>query len=314
MVTPCAGVSRRGLLSGLLVALIVWLAAGADLVAYDLSSCSDCHADICETFHESGHGRYLISPSNESVNVCESCHGDGKAHIESGDAAQIINPGKTDLFSSSETCLSCHKGPSFDDWAHSSHKLSDVGCSSCHHLHGSEATASRPQGEDLCYGCHIEVRMAASMPSHHPIAEGKISCIDCHNPHGSSSLMAGTGGDRELCFGCHADKEGPFIYEHAPVNEDCLICHAPHGTVADNLLKQTEPTLCLSCHAMHFHATAEGVDGEFTVPLDPSRNGVSTSDGWKTAMLTKCTQCHTVIHGTDNPSQTISTGGNALTR
>ncbi|NMC43288.1 MAG: hypothetical protein GYA46_05160 [candidate division Zixibacteria bacterium] len=141
-----------------------------------------------------------------------------------------------------------------------------------------------------------------------------MGCLDCHNPHGGAARLTADNTGRDLCFLCHADKEGPFIYEHAPVNEDCLVCHRPHGTVADNLLKQNEPALCLSCHAMHFHATVEGVDGEFTVPLDASRNGVSTPDGWKVGMLTKCTQCHSAIHGTDLPSQALSTGGNALTR
>jgi hypothetical protein len=50
------------------------------------------------------------------------------------------------------------------------------------------------------------------------------------------------------------------------------------------------------------------------VPLDPSRNSESTVDGWKKVMLTKCTQCHSMIHGSDLPSQEISNGGGALTR
>jgi DmsE family decaheme c-type cytochrome len=152
------------------------------------------------------------------------------------------------------------------------------------------------------------------MPSHHPIAEGKISCLDCHNAHGGSVSFTLDDSGRELCFSCHAEKEGPFLFEHAPVNEDCMLCHAPHGTVADNLLKQTEPTLCLNCHAMHFHGSIEGIDGPFTPPQAPERAGISTPDGFKQAMLTKCTQCHTEIHGSDMPSQSISTGGNALTR
>ena len=109
-------------------------------------------------------------------------------------------------------------------------------------------------------------------------------------------------------------KKGPFVYEHAPANEDCSICHSPHGTVADNLLTQTEPALCLNCHPMHFHASIEGMDGAFTVPLNSARDGISSPDGWKKGMLTKCTQCHTMIHGTDLPSQSTTTSGNSLTR
>jgi mono/diheme cytochrome c family protein len=84
--------------------------------------------------------------------------------------------------------------------------------------------------------------------------------------------------------------------------------------VADNLLKQQEPTLCLNCHSMHFHAGVVGVDGEFDTPQAPDRGGVSTPDAWKRVMLTKCTQCHTEIHGSDLPSQSISGQGRALTR
>ena len=93
-----------------------------------------------------------------------------------------------------------------------------------------------------------------------------------------------------------------------------MICHNPHGAVADNLLKQAEPALCLGCHPMHFHATVVSVDGAYSVPQAPERASTSTTDGWKQGMLTKCTQCHAEIHGSDLPSQAISTGGNALTR
>jgi DmsE family decaheme c-type cytochrome len=166
----------------------------------------------------------------------------------------------------------------------------------------------------MCYDCHTDKKAASFMPSHHPIAEGKMSCQDCHNPHGGETSFTLGDSGRELCFSCHADVEGPHVYEHAPVNEDCGLCHDPHGTVADNLLKQSEPALCLNCHAMHFHATVESVPGDFEVPLAPERAGTSSLDSWKRGMLTKCTQCHTAIHGSDLPSQATSTGGNALTR
>ena len=36
--------------------------------------------------------------------------------------------------------------------------------------------------------------------------------------------------------------------------------------------------------------------------------------GYKTAFTTKCTQCHTHVHGTDSPSQTVPGLGNSMTR
>ena len=140
-----------------------------------------------------------------------------------------------------------------------------------------------------------------------------MNCSDCHDPHGAD-LHGVEIGDRpnDLCLSCHAQHQGPFIFEHSPVVEDCSICHTPHGAVANNLLVQNEPFLCLQCHQMHFHTTIPGIDGEFT-SLD-GYGGLSTRDGSKRAMLTKCTQCHTEVHGSDLPSQSISGEGRALTR
>jgi DmsE family decaheme c-type cytochrome len=273
--------------------------------------CAGCHPDVSEAFATTPHGIYL-SRTPGVDNSCESCHGSAVGHIEEGDPAQIINPANRDQFGSSFLCFTCHKSSQFDNWSFSSHSTGDINCSDCHSVHGSDSI--KKSEPELCYDCHGNVKAAAYMPSHHPIREGKLNCTDCHNPHGGSARLTSDHSGRELCFSCHAEIEGPFVYEHAPVNEDCMICHDPHGTVADNLLRQTEPSLCLSCHPMHFHATVVSVDGEFTTPQAPERATSSSPDSWKEAMLTKCTQCHTAVHGSDLPSQAISTGGAALTR
>jgi hypothetical protein len=41
-----------------------------------------------------------------------------------------------------------------------------------------------------------------------------------------------------LCYKCHADKQGPFVFEHAPLKvEGCTACHDPHGSANPKLLK-----------------------------------------------------------------------------
>ena len=58
-----------------------------------------------------------------------------------------------------------------------------------------------------------------------------MTCSSCHNVHGSTNvrlLRAGTTID-ESCTSCHAEKRGPFLWEHAPVAESCTTCHDPHG-------------------------------------------------------------------------------------
>jgi DmsE family decaheme c-type cytochrome len=299
-------------LIGAAALILAWQIAGptaAEPQYVSDTDCASCHEDICESFHDTSHGVYLSG----SAYSCQSCHGPGAKHAESGESADIINPASVDLIEGETTCTACHDGHRFESWSMSAHRSNGVSCTDCHTAHAAHGTP-RASVTETCLSCHNEVRAAGYMPSHHPVAEGKMTCVDCHDPHGGDGEFAQDGNVREMCFTCHAGYEGPFIYDHAPAAENCLICHSPHGSVADNLLKQQEPTLCLNCHSMHFHAGVVGVDGEFDTPQAPDRGGVSTPDAWKRVMLTKCTQCHTEIHGSDLPSQSISGQGRALTR
>jgi len=295
----------------ILSAIPVWAGVPDNAVMVGDATCLECHDDIGAAFAATMHGTLL---SSSSGSTCESCHGPGSVHVESNDPADIINPARQSQFDGKSTCLNCHNGDHFSDWVMSDHNSADMSCGACHTIHTDYAPMTTGSINKMCTDCHLDVKAAAFMPSHHPLQEGNMSCLDCHNPHGGDAALTHDGSTRELCFTCHAEKEGPFIFEHAPANEDCLLCHSPHGTVADNLLIQNEPTLCLNCHSMHFHASIEGWDGAFPDPLAPERSGVSTPDGWKKGMLTKCTQCHSEIHGSDLPSQAISTSGTALTR
>ncbi len=292
---------------------LVFCLSGPALAGIANEDCTACHEEVGEGFRHTAHGIYL-SNSADAEYSCESCHGDGTMHIDEMTPESIYNPAKHDPFTDNNLCLNCHNSHAMGDWEFASHRNADVTCSDCHSIHLSAANAGAAPVSETCFKCHSDVRSQIFMPSHHPIGEGKLDCTDCHNPHGGEVQLAMDDSGRELCFGCHAQYEGPFLYEHAPASEDCGLCHVPHGSVANNLLKQTEPALCLNCHSMHFHAAFESVDGAFETPQAPERADVSTPDGFKAGMLTKCTQCHTVIHGSDHPSQTMSTGGNALTR
>ena len=276
--------------------------------------CANCHDETATGFGHTTHGIYFSSKSSLSENSCESCHGSAVEHIEDGDPEKIINPANSGQFGAKELCLTCHTSHKFDNWSFSDHNTADLTCASCHSVHSSYEKPSVSKSSELCLTCHTDVKGALNMPSHHPIGEGKLNCIDCHGVHGEPAALTMDNRGPELCYSCHAEKEGPFVFEHAPVQEDCMICHTPHGSVADNLLKQSEPSLCLSCHPMHFHATVVSVDGAFPTPQAPERAGTSDPESFERGMLTKCTQCHTSVHGSDLPSQATSTGGQGLTR
>jgi len=300
-------------------------------------TCATCHEDYAKQFDRSAHGHLATWEQRGLAARCESCHGPGSLHAENGgDKTMIVGFGDEAGPRAIETCLTCHRGDHAMEWAGSTHAVSGVGCTSCHRIHQSREVLGRLTSVEgmtknhagapaekgslkkaeaqLCYECHKEQRAQFLSASHHPVREGLMTCSSCHDPHGRNLGMLKTEErTNELCTQCHAKQAGPFVFEHAPVEESCMTCHNPHGTVANNLLKQGEPFLCLQCHEMHFHNARLTTGQPFYLPTGGSenRNGVTSFMG---AYNTRCTNCHNKVHGSDLPSQGVSGQGQAFTR
>ena len=104
---------------------------------------------------------------------------------------------------------------------------------------------------DTCFQCHLDKRAEFSLPHHHPVIEGKMSCSDCHNPHKGDAMHGGPfshTSESDACAKCHTAQRGPFVFEHEAVREGCTTCHAVHGSVNQKMLVQRNHTLCLKCH------------------------------------------------------------------
>ncbi|RLB00514.1 MAG: cytochrome C [Deltaproteobacteria bacterium] len=300
-------------------------------------ACAYCHQDVVKDFSASIHGRiaaFEIKPSTE-VRGCEACHGPASKHVETGNPQYIINPAKLKPVQASAICEKCHTDKETMDWRGSKHALNGVSCIKCHSIHGKKDKLAyrdklgyrhkhmkdvllvKPEPE-LCLSCHKDIMAKTNYPNHHPVKEGKMTCSDCHNPHGSqvNPLLRTDERKNELCLKCHTRYQGPFTFEHPPVVEDCTICHEPHGTVADNLLKQNEPFLCLQCHGIHFHANLRPDTG--TIQSNPHGSGYTSvvphDNSMQMVMMTRCTQCHSSIHGSDLPSLSIPGGGSRFTK
>jgi DmsE family decaheme c-type cytochrome len=270
------------------------------------SVCQTCHADIWSQFYRNPHYKSIASGKEKAENTgCESCHGPGKDHVESaGDRNAIV--GFADLAPDQvlNACLRCHvQTISRANIRRSEHTEQDVVCTNCHSVHSSKAPRfllAKVQTE-LCYSCHSSIRAQFSMPFKHRVNEGAIQCTDCHNPHGgfaatwrmaqNPQMMDRAGGNEEPCLKCHADKRGPFVFEHAAVRVDgCEICHNPHGSTNPKLL--TRPvvfTVCLECHngAGNFGRHGTGI-----VTQDSSHNMADPR-------YQNCTTCHVRIHGSN---------------
>lgn len=229
---------------------------------------------------------------------CQTCHGASDAHVKNpaGTPTRPIpdvvfgSKSKTSPQSQSDTCVSCHQSGKRIHWAGSAHQSRDVACTSCHEVHThSDKVLTKTTQPEVCFTCHKEQRAQINKPSRHPIKEGKVACSDCHNPHGSAgpSLMV-RDSVVDTCYTCHMEKRGPFVRSHQPVQEDCAICHNPHGTTTPNLLKTRPPFLCQQCHEPTSHRGA-------VASLTGTSTGANTT-------ARGCLNCHTQIHGTNNPA------------
>ena len=172
-------------------------------------------------------------------------------------------------------------------------------------------TTFLPNQADVCGTCHQPIRAANFKPSHHPIIEGKVKCSDCHNPHGAlSPAMVKQPTINDQCYSCHADKRGPYVFNHPPVEENCATCHNPHGSVHAKLLNEQAPNLCQDCH------DGRGTPARSTAPPglglppgrhDPTAHTAPTRPGQPNAgvntrlVARACLNCHNAIHGSNAP-------------
>jgi DmsE family decaheme c-type cytochrome len=287
---------------------------GATYVGQD--TCLECHDDMAESFSRNIHARLADFEMMGAEKGCESCHGPGSLHVDGeGDTEFILVLSELNAEEIGGICSKCHSDGKLMDWTHSEHALADLSCTDCHTMHAEEPLKANLKQEDpdLCFSCHQEMMAKTNFPSHHPIKEGKMSCGSCHNPHGELNTHERT---NDLCLDCHTRYQGPFVFGHAPVEDDCTICHDPHGSVANNMLVQNEPFVCLQCHEGHFHMLRKSATtptpGSSVTQSQVEALNPHGSEGFQMSFGTKCTTCHKVVHGSDHASQPLTGGG--LTR
>ncbi|MGA3309862.1 MAG: DmsE family decaheme c-type cytochrome [Xanthobacteraceae bacterium] len=251
--------------------------------------CLGCHSAWADAFGYTLMGRLQKQGKIE----CETCHGPGSAHAKAGGGrgvGGIISYRQNDLSRTAEennaVCLGCHERGGRAYWEGSVHQVRGLACTNCHTIMKAVSAQSQLKTAfqpDTCFQCHKDRRAQMFRSSHMPMREGKIVCTNCHNPHGSvTESLIKQDSINDNCYSCHAEKRGPFLFEHAPVRENCLNCHDPHGSINEFSLKMSRPRLCFECHSIG-HAETTGINSSLT-------------------MGRACQNCHQYIHGSNSPA------------
>lgn len=268
----------------------------ADAHIVGSKTCLTCHAGQTAEFEKTLMGR--IGKTKKGMFECENCHGPGSAHVAAGGGRGVggmLSFGATDPRSADEknaVCLACHDKGERTAWKGSTHETRGVACTNCHTVMKDVSLKHQLKTKvemETCFQCHKQKRAQMQRSSHMPVREGKMTCSNCHNPHGSvmgTESLIRQASINDNCYSCHADKRGPFLWEHMPVRENCLNCHDAHGSNHESLLKVARPRLCAQCHTFaHGGQTGSNITSNAFYTLQHS-----------------CNNCHSQIHGSNSPS------------
>ncbi len=306
-----------------IVGLVGFAPAMAQQAAQALEAdkvCTICHNENWRTpvlsIYQTRHG----VRADARAPGCQNCHGESDAHRKDpvGTSPEVVFGANSKHLSPAEarntSCLNCHESRILPrtNWSGSEHETRGVACTSCHDLHTPDMKVlSKATQAAVCFGCHKTQRAQTHRISTHPLAvtsigsAPKMACSDCHNPHGSTGpKLLVKNSVNETCYTCHAEKRGPFLWEHAPAVDDCTNCHTPHGSTNMALLKARPPWLCQECHSGdHGAALRSGSNlpgGDLStvngiLPLASQNPAIQSNARF-------CLNCHVLIHGSNHPA------------
>lgn len=136
-------------------------------------------------------------------------------------------------------------------YLHSKNELTGA-CGQCHVQDSIKTnyTIIKQQFACISQGCHDN--LGDKKFKHGPFKDK--TCLECHNPHGTTFKKFLQKGRAALCFTCHSESEGMATdakFVHFPVKQgECILCHEPHQSNLPYHLKgESIVGLCNNCHS-----------------------------------------------------------------
>ena len=272
----------------------------ADSSAYaGIQTCAACHKDKFSSWLTSKHASAANADApqpawNENGIECEACHGPGREHVSNGgDASKIVSSKNADI------CGQCHGsgqsgGTGWKLGYRPGMQLSEIKdlqlipvdasklppepeegrrltynmwLASGHSMALSRVVNSDAES-DVCYGCHSADGFEAKRAGKTINMEQKgdfhtLTCVGCHDSHGSSHQSQLAMESEELCGSCHSNRavlqgKGAKGIEdtrsfHSAIA--CVDCHMSEGNHLMKVLRPDDPELsesrmgtCTACH------------------------------------------------------------------
>jgi DmsE family decaheme c-type cytochrome len=179
-------------------------------------TCTACHESEGKSLSHTPHGKAqnVRTPAAKTNMACETCHGPGKEHSETGDKTKIRRPPAMEPREASEICLTCHTKSSHAMWKGGMHDARNLTCVTCHSIHSPKSEKAQLKTAtviETCVTCHKTEVAKLQRSGHMPLREAKMDCASCHDPHGSTNVRMLKVGNwiNETCVSCHTEKRGP---------------------------------------------------------------------------------------------------------
>jgi predicted CXXCH cytochrome family protein len=234
----------------------------------------------CDGCHSVGYDIHTKKVAEWNVG-CERCHGPGSVHAAAPTAANIVNPAHMDPVAATDTCIQCHSQGRpltnpieghYYDWPVGYQvglRLQDfwqleipaLGKTDFYYFPDGTAHKNRMQGNDFVQS--VMYRRG-------------VTCLDCHDMHGTRQYAQLRKPATMLCLDCHgplsangprtATVEAHTHHQAGSAGNQCVACHMP--------AIETEGVPNTYVHAHTFR---------FITPAMTTRYGIPNP----------CTSCHT---------------------